>query len=139
MSKTPNWSLLPFVLLGLAVGLVLSAIQLSLLLSAGVGALLALPLASRVAFRGLWANLGVLRAALTGRSNLPAAMVRAMFLGAALNGFVVAAVGHLLGQVVIWPSVGLDQPPVDFGQVIAAGSIGFIGNLIYKLQRKSAL
>ncbi|MEP0153768.1 hypothetical protein [Pseudophaeobacter sp.] len=131
------------ILAGLATGLLMSGVSIAslpfpLVLSATAGACLALALISRATLKRQWYNLSILRGLLTGRSNIPRERVQALFMGAALQGFVMAASGHLAGRMLLWPALGQPEHPPEYNQALLVGTVALIGNLIFQRLRKQA-
>ena len=131
----------PLILIGVTftLGAACSVTPLPILVAALAGALLALPLVLRQAFGPLWRDLSVMRAVLTGRSNLPGAQVHAMLTGAAVHGLIFSSLGQISGTFLLRDAVGLPPLEPDFNQIILIGIAGLTGNAIFKRQKARAL
>ncbi|MFC4215587.1 hypothetical protein ACFP4H_01905 [Pseudophaeobacter arcticus] len=141
MQIDPLKSPILHILSGLATGLLMSAVSIGslpfpLTLSATAGACLALVLVSRAVLKRQWYNLSILRGLLTGRSNIPREMIQALFMGAALQGFVMAASGHLAGRMLLWPALGQPEHAPEYNQALFVGTVALIWNVIFKRLRK---
>ena len=131
----------PLVLItaSLALGFGLASLSGPILLTALLGGIVAIALALRLAFGRLWRDLTIMRSVLAGRSNLPTAMVHSLITGAAVQGLVFASLGHLVGQLLVWPDLGLTMGPADFDQITVIGLIGVVGNFWFRRQKAKAL
>ncbi|WP_161631310.1 hypothetical protein [Pseudophaeobacter arcticus] len=114
----------------------IGSLPFPLTLSATAGACLALVLVSRAVLKRQWYNLSILRGLLTGRSNIPREMIQALFMGAALQGFVMAASGHLAGRMLLWPALGQPEHAPEYNQALFVGTVALIWNVIFKRLRK---